>query len=78
MPVLLAFYWMLSPGMWLADIEVGYKALVAYLLGVAAIVFIRSSYWIAVLGLPVALTLSYIGFKWGILSDNFVTFPKIS
>ena len=76
LPVLLAFYWMLSPGMWLADIEVGYKALVAYLLGVAAIVFIRSSYWIAVLGLPVALTLSYIGFKWGILSDNFVTYDN--
>ena len=64
---------MFTPGYLFADIRNGYEILSVYLIGIMAILLLQDRYFISMLFLPIALSVTYIGFMVGIFSKPLVS-----
>lgn len=73
LPIVAALYTMLTPGYIFADIRNGYEMLAVYLIGIMAILLLRDRYFISMLFLPIALSVTYIGFMVGMFSKPLVS-----
>ena len=61
LPIAAALYTIFTPGYLFADIRNGYEMLAVYLIGIMAILLLRDRYFISMLFLPIALSVTYIG-----------------
>ena len=68
LPIAAALYTMFTPGYLFADIRNGYEILSVYLIGIMAILLLQDRYFVSMLFLPIALSVTYIGFMVGIFS----------
>ncbi|WP_279141173.1 O-antigen ligase family protein [Bilophila wadsworthia] len=73
LPIAAALYTIFTPGYLFADIRNGYEMLAVYLIGIMAILLLRDRYFISMLFLPIALSVTYIGFMVGIFSKPSVS-----
>ena len=73
LPIAAALYTMFTPGYLFADIRNGYEILSVYLIGIMAILLLQDRYFISMLFLPIALSVTYIGFMVGIFSKPLVS-----
>jgi len=73
LPIAAALYTMFTPGYLFADIRNGYEILSVYLIGIMAILLLQDRYFISMLFLPIALSVTYIGFMVGIFSKPLIS-----
>ena len=76
LPIAAALYTIFTPGYLFADIRNGYEMLAVYLIGIMAILLLRDRYFISMLFLPIALSVTYIGFMVGIFSKPLVSYDE--
>lgn len=72
-PILISLYTVITPGYWFDDFMNGYEMLSVYLVGIMAVLLLQTRYAIAMIFLPISLSITYIAAVSGIFSIPFLS-----